>query len=80
MNEAPIADERERRIFEAVMTLARSYRDDRERLVRRLSAVEHALDVLGKYASAVIRPSEAVPADLETRLRAAADVLPEVGV
>jgi hypothetical protein len=46
MNEAPIADERERRIFEAVMTLARSYRDDRERLVRRLSAVEHALDVL----------------------------------
>lgn len=46
MNEAPIVDERERRIFEAVMSLARSFRDDREQLVRRLSAVEHALDAL----------------------------------
>ena len=45
MNEAPI-DERERRIIDAVMTLARSFRDDREALVRRLSAVEQALDVL----------------------------------
>lgn len=46
MSEAPIVDERERRIVDAVMTLARSLRDDRERLARRLTAVEQALDVL----------------------------------
>ena len=46
MNEAPIVDERERRIIDAVMALARSFRDDRERLALRLSAVEQALDVL----------------------------------
>ena len=46
MNEAPIVDERERRIIDAVMALARSFRDDRERLALRLTAVEQALDVL----------------------------------
>jgi len=46
MSEASIVDERERRIIDAVMTLARSFRDDREQLARRLSAVEQALDVL----------------------------------
>jgi hypothetical protein len=46
MNEASIVDEHERRIIDAVMTLARSFRDDREALARRLSAVEHALDAL----------------------------------
>lgn len=46
MSEAPIVDERERRMVDAVMTLARSLREDREKLARRLSAVEHALDVL----------------------------------
>lgn len=46
MSEPPIVDERERRMVDAVMTLARSLRDDREKLARRLSAVEQALDVL----------------------------------
>jgi len=46
MSEAPIVDERERRMIDAVMTLARSFRDDREQLARRLTAVEQALDVL----------------------------------
>jgi len=44
---------------------------------------EHAIDMLSKYASAVVRRGDgedAVPIELEQRLRAAAEVLPEITV
>ena len=38
--------ERERKILEAVSALARSLRDERERLAKRLAELEHELAVL----------------------------------
>jgi len=42
----PALGERERRIMEAVSSLAWSLRHDRERLAKRLAALEHELAVL----------------------------------
>jgi hypothetical protein len=39
-------DERERLLIEAVVTLARTLRDERDRLAERLREVEHELNTL----------------------------------
>jgi hypothetical protein len=46
---------------------------------KRTAKHEHALDVLSKYASAIVRP-DSVPVELVERLRAAAELLPSVEV
>lgn len=46
MTEAPHADDREQRLIEAVVSLAKSFRDERDRLARRLSQLEREIDAL----------------------------------
>lgn len=43
---SPGTDERERLLIEAVVTLARTLRDERDRLSERLREVEHELQTL----------------------------------
>ena len=45
-------DERERRLIEAVVTLARSLRDERDRLAKRLHEVEQELNLLASKLEA----------------------------
>jgi hypothetical protein len=42
----PAADDRERRLIEAVVSLAKSFREERDRLVRRLSQLEQEMVIL----------------------------------
>ena len=46
MTEAPHADDREQRLIEAVVSLAKSFREERDRLARRLSQLEREIDAL----------------------------------
>ena len=41
------ADDREHRLIEAVVALAKSFREERDRLARRLSQLEREIDALG---------------------------------
>ena len=41
------ADDREHRLIEAVVSLAKSFREERDRLARRLSQLEREIDALG---------------------------------
>ncbi len=41
------ADNREHRLIEAVVSLAKSFREERDRLARRLSQLEREIDALG---------------------------------
>jgi hypothetical protein len=45
-DQEPIIDARERRLIDAVVTLAKSFRDDRDRLARRLTQLEHEIETL----------------------------------
>ena len=46
LNDIPAADERERRLIDAVVSLAKSFREERDRLARRLSELEREIDAL----------------------------------
>jgi hypothetical protein len=46
MSEIPAADERERRLIDAVVSLAKSFREERDRLARRLTELEREIDAL----------------------------------
>lgn len=46
MSDIPSADERERRLIDAVVSLAKSFRDERDRLARRLTELEREIDAL----------------------------------
>jgi hypothetical protein len=46
MNNLPLDDDREHRLIEAVVSLAKSFREERDRLARRLSQLERELDAL----------------------------------
>jgi hypothetical protein len=46
MNHPPLDDNREHRLIEAVVSLAKSFREERDRLARRLSQLECELDAL----------------------------------
>ena len=41
------ADDREHRLIEAVVSLAKSFREERDRLARRLSELEREIEALG---------------------------------
>jgi predicted RNase H-like nuclease (RuvC/YqgF family) len=46
MNDTPAADDRERRLIDAVVSLAKSFREERDRLARRLTELEREIDAL----------------------------------
>ena len=46
MSDIPAADERERRLIDAVVSLAKSFREERDRLARRLTELEREIDAL----------------------------------
>ena len=46
MSDIPAADERERRLIDAVVSLAKSFREERDRLASRLSELEREIDAL----------------------------------
>ncbi len=61
-DEAPTVDERERLLIEAVVTLARSLRDERDRLADRLREVENELQTLTSRLEPGTFDSSEVPA------------------
>jgi hypothetical protein len=46
MSNVPPNDDREHRLIEAVVSLAKSFREERDRLARRLSQLEREIDAL----------------------------------
>jgi hypothetical protein len=46
MSDTLNADDREHRLIEAVVSLAKSFREERDRLARRLSQLEREIDAL----------------------------------
>jgi hypothetical protein len=46
MTDAPHGEDREQRLIEAVVSLAKSFREERDRLARRLSQLEREIDAL----------------------------------
>ena len=46
MNESLSDDDRERRLIEAVVSLAKTFREERDQLMRRLCQLEQELEVL----------------------------------
>ncbi len=46
MNDVRPSDDREHRLIEAVVSLAKSFREERDRLARRLSQLEREIDAL----------------------------------
>jgi len=63
-SDSPAVDDRERLLIEAVVTLARSLRDERDRLAGRLREVENELQTLtSRLDPGSIDPSEAPPSD-----------------
>ena len=46
MSDSPSAEDREHRLIEAVVSLAKSFREERDRLARRLSQLEREIDAL----------------------------------
>jgi hypothetical protein len=46
MNDPPTADDRERRLIDALVSLAKSFREERDRLSHRLTRLEHEIDAL----------------------------------
>jgi predicted RNase H-like nuclease (RuvC/YqgF family) len=46
LNDTRPSDDREHRLIEAVVSLAKSFREERDRLARRLSQLEREIDAL----------------------------------
>jgi hypothetical protein len=61
-DESPAVDDRERLLIEAVVTLARSLRDERDRLAGRLREVENELQTLASRLEPGALDSSEVPA------------------
>lgn len=64
MDDVPATDDdRERRLIEAVVSLAKTFRDEREQLMRRLTQLEHEIEILAIRLDEQTRPRPAVPPD-----------------
>jgi hypothetical protein len=46
MNDVATADDRERRLIDALVSLAKSFREERDRLSQRLTRLEHEIDAM----------------------------------
>ena len=62
MSERAAADDRERRLIEAVVSLARTFRVERDRLARRLTELEREIEALAFRVEAQHEPAAASPA------------------
>lgn len=65
MSDIPALDERERRLIDAVVSLAKSFREERDRLANRLSELEREIDALAVRLDQHQRepPRTALPAE-----------------
>jgi hypothetical protein len=61
MGDVPPADDREQRLIEAVVSLAKSFREEREHLLRRVLQLEHELEILALRLDARQPPSPVEP-------------------
>jgi hypothetical protein len=61
MDDVPPADDRERRLIEAVVSLAKTFREERDQLMRRLTELEHEIEVLAIRLDEQARPRRASP-------------------
>ena len=63
MDDVPPADDRERRLIEAVVSLAKTFREEREHLLRRVSQLERELELLAVRLDAHERRQPVEPPD-----------------
>ena len=63
MDDVPAADDRERRLIEAVVSLAKAFREEREQLLRRLAQLEREIEMLALRLAEQTRPRRASPPD-----------------
>jgi len=56
MDDVPPADDRERRLIEAVVSLAKTFREEREHLLRRVTQLEREIELLALRLDAHERP------------------------
>ena len=61
MDEVHTDDDRERRLIEAVVSLAKTFREERDQLMRRLTQLEHEIEILAIRLDAQQRPQAASP-------------------
>jgi hypothetical protein len=75
MTDTPTADDRERRLIEAVVSLAKTFREEHDRLAQRLTRLEQEIDTLSVRLAAherafagIIPPGAPPPDPNRTRL------------
>jgi len=57
----PADEDRERRLIEAVVSLAKTFREEREQLLLRLTQLEHEIEILAIRLDQQTRPRPAAP-------------------
>ena len=75
MTDTPTADDRERRLIDAVVSLAKTFREEHDRLAQRLTRLEQEIDTLSVKLNAherafagIIPPGAPPPDPNRTRL------------
>ena len=63
MDDIQPADDRERRLIEAVVSLAKTFREEREQLMRRLGQLEKEIEILAIRLDEQTHPRRAGPPD-----------------
>ena len=63
MDDIQPADDRERRLIEAVVSLAKTFREEREQLMRRLGQLEKEIEILAIRLDEQTHPRRAAPPD-----------------
>ena len=73
MNAIPAVEDRERRLIEAVVSLAKSFREERDRLASRLTQLEREIDTLAvkldqhqRELAGTVEPAEPPPGPSRT--------------
>jgi len=61
MDQVHSDDDRERRLIEAVVSLAKTFREERDQLIRRLTQLEHEIEILAIRLDEQHRPRAASP-------------------
>ena len=61
MNESAPDDDRERRLIEAVVSLAKTFREEREHLLQRVTQLEREIELLAIRLDAQERPPAELP-------------------
>ena len=73
MNAIPAVEDRERRLIEAVVSLAKSFREERDRLASRLTELEREINSLAvkldqhqREFPGIVQPAEPPPGPIQT--------------